>query len=127
MVKDKGVLFARASLNVAMMAWMEVATVKGDKDRPESLPRNICAAAIHDAEVGHFGLEIASTSDLACPDSPFTMHFLSWKSRCILNFAQLPCQAKWGEGKIVLHTRRMIVHPRLSQHHRTTTACFNQN
>ena len=77
MVKDEGVLFARASLNVAMMAWMEVATVKGDKDRPESLPRNICAAAIHDAEVGHFGLEIASKSDLACPDSPFTMHFLS--------------------------------------------------
>ena len=37
MVKDKGVLFARASLNVAMMAWMEVATVKGDKDRKVSL------------------------------------------------------------------------------------------
>ena len=71
------VLFARASLNVAMMAWMEVATVKGDKDRPESWPRNICDAAIHDAEVGHFGLEIASKSDLACPDSPFTMHLLS--------------------------------------------------
>ena len=51
-------------------ALLNVATVKGDKDR------KVCQAtstfATHDKGVGQFGPEIASESHLACPDSPCT-------------------------------------------------------